>query len=370
MQSIKLKLYSILFILCFITPHIFISIAPSSYTPFIYFILIFFYTLFAIFIKRDDWKNATWGSLLLTSSFLFFGLINQVIKSNFSFANILLPAVSLLGFIWLRKREIDTRVFRYLLLISYVYFYFVYFSIIPDLFLRPGFDEDEIVFENSSSNAIPMALNMILYSFLILNRFYLNNRNKEIYLFSIVNLLLSVIQQSRVGILVAFVIMLISSFILNKKLFHIKIILVLALWFEFSGLIDFIELVIGKISSTDALEEDIRGEAINSFFQNMDSFKFIFGYPKNFIFASSPYTDLIYTYNVFIDMWNRYGVFHISLFTIIMLYRFYNFNKYLFPLFYIFPFLIYSIFESIFFPNFWDCLIYLLMFTPPNKNNV
>jgi hypothetical protein len=368
LKNKKLDFYSIFFVFTFIAPHILISISPSSITNLIYFVLIIFYFGFALSIKIAEKIRITWGGLLLTGSFIFFGFLSQFFKSSFSFLNLVLPVVAMLGFICLNKREVDLRVFRFTLFALYSYFYFVYFSVIPDLFFRPGFDEDEVVFDISSSNAIPMSLNMILYSFLILSKFYGKNASKEIYFFSIINVLLSVIQQSRVGMLVALLIMLISSFRLNKKLFVIKLFLIFTLSFLFSNFIDFIELVIGNISSPEAIGDDIRGEALYSFFHNMDPLRFIFGYPSNFIFATSPYTELKYTYNVFIDLWSRYGFLQFLVISVIFILRICRMNKYFFPLYYFLPFLIYSLVESFFFPNYWDCIIYLLLFTP--KKNV
>ena len=85
------------------------------------------------------------------------------------------------------------------------------------MFFRPGFDEDEVVFDLSSSNAIPMALNITLYVYFILNKFYGVEKKKEIVFFSIINLALAVIQQSRIGILLSIVILVLSFYEYSKK---------------------------------------------------------------------------------------------------------------------------------------------------------
>ena len=208
-SRLRNNFWSYLFVFCFVLPHIFISILPSSFTSIIYFILFLVYLVLGInFFKKFNYRF-NYRLIIFTTSFFFLGLITQVFKMNFSFLNLTLPFVAFIGFEYLLRHQINTVVFRICLIFMYIYFYFVYFSIIPDLFFRPGFDEDEVVFDLSSSNAIPMALNITLYVYFILNKFYGVEKKKEIVFFSIINLALAVIQQSRIGILVSIVMIII-----------------------------------------------------------------------------------------------------------------------------------------------------------------
>ena len=130
------------------------------------------------------------------------------------------------------------------------------------------------------------------------------------------------------------------------------------------GFIEEIVLCESKIKSEKEAIKDIRGEAQRSFFHNMDFYSFFFGYKKNFVFAYGTNGNITNTFNVFLDMWNRYGFFQVFLFGVVILIRIYKQSKFHFPVYFLIPFLIYSMVESIFFPNFWDCIIYILFFTP------
>jgi hypothetical protein len=121
---------------------------------------------------------------------------------------------------------------------------------------------------------------------------------------------------------------------------------------------------IGNLNGVDAIQVDIRGQAQRNFFQNLNDFRFFFGYESNYIFAKGIDSDLLYTYSVFIDIWNRYGLIMFILFVVVLLNRFLKNVNFYFPLYYFIPFLVYSLIESIFFPNFWDSIIYILLFTP------
>jgi len=303
-----------------------------------------------------------------TISFLYFGIINLFFHGAFNFFNLIGPIVAFLGYCFLFKKEIDLRIFDYFLIVLYIYYYFVYFSVLPDLFYRPGFDEDAIVFDNSSSNSIPMALNITLYSYMIMNRFYLETNNKKILIFATINLGLVVIQQSRIGLLVSIIIFFLAVFEYSKKRSIISNVsflnfLVILFFVNYLAINEFIQ-VLGNLNGFEALSLDIRGDAQKSFFHNMNLSRFFFGFDQKFIFAEGSTGNIRYTYNVFLDMWNRYGLFQFIIFFVVLLFRIFRHSKFHFPLYFFIPFLAYSLIESIFFPNFWDCIIYLLLFTP------
>jgi hypothetical protein len=102
-----------------------------------------------------------------------------------------------------------------------------------------------------------------------------------------------------------------------------------------------------------------RSQAQEEFFYKMDSFTFLFGHTIR-IYSRD---NLAYTYNVFLDMWDRYTLFPALIFTFILLIRLIKWRKFKYPFYYLLPFLAYSMVESMFFPNYWDVIIYLVIFT-------
>nr|WP_314839274.1 hypothetical protein [uncultured Flavobacterium sp.] len=359
---------SIIFIFLFISPHIIYSVIPVNFVAVYYTTLPICYVLIVLWFTGYLKEKIFFKPLLLSVSFLIFGIINLILHGSTAFFNLIAPIASFLGYCFVFKKKIDLRVFDFFLVTMYIFFYFVYFSVIPDLFYRPGFDEDAFVFDNSSSNAIPMALNITLYAYTIMNRFYVEGNNKKILIFSLINLILAIIQQSRVGLLISLVMFFLSLFNYDKK----KMLRVLAVSFilffvaivmYYDVIVEYIE-GIGKMNGIEALNEDIRGEAQRSFFNNMDLAKFFFGFEENYIYAVGTDGKILYTYNVFLDMWNKYGLFQLILFIGVLFFRVFNHSKFHFPLYFFIPFLLYSMVESIFFPNFWDCIVYILLFTP------
>lgn len=364
----KSKINSLIFLLLFISPHIIYSVIPKNFVSIYYIILPICYLLivlwFTVFFKEKRFIKP----LLFSVSFLIFGIINLILHGSTAFFNLIAPIVAFLGYCFVFKKEIDLRIFDFFLIALYIFFYFVYFSVLPDLFYRPGFDEDAFVFDNSSSNAIPMSLNITLYAYMIMNRFYLESNNKKILIFSIINIGLAVIQQSRVGLFISLVLFFLALFNYDKKKMIKVIIGFLLLFFSaifiyYKEIIEYTE-VIGNLNGIEALNEDIRGEAQRSFFQNIDFYRFLFGFKENYVYAIGSDGDMLYTYNVFLDMWNKYGFFQLIIFSFVILFRVINKSKFHFPLYFFIPFFLYSMVESIFFPNFWDCIIYILLFTP------
>jgi hypothetical protein len=368
--SIEKIFNSFTFILFFLSPHIFYSVLPNEFVDIYIFSLSFLYLCFIFkyfsFFKDKKFSN----SLLLSSAFIFFGIINLFVHGNLSFFNLLCPLLAFFGYSYILKKEIYPFIFNFFFGIMYIYFYFIYFNVIPDLFFRPGFDEDAVVFDNSSSNAIPMALNISLYGYIIINKLYNQNYSKSIFILSLFNLFLTIIQQSRVGLLIGIILFFISLFNFNKVYFK-KIIFFFIFFLCFfvqmylGDILDFLE-IIGNINGVEALGDDIRGEAQRTFFEQMNLFRFFFGYDSNFVYAVGSDGPIEYTFNVFLDMWNKYGFLQVIIFFGFLLYRIIKHNLFFFQLYYLIPFFVYSIVESIFFPNFWDCLIYVIFFTPKN----
>jgi hypothetical protein len=357
---------SLFFLLLFISPHIIYSVMPKNFISVFHFIMPFLFFVLALKNISFFFNKKFILPLLFSMSFLIFGIINLIAHQEISIFNLIAPIVAFMGFCFIYQNKIDLRIFDFFLVLMYVFFYCVYFSVIPDLFFRPGFDEDEVVFDNSSSNAIPMALNMTLYAYMILNKFYLESNNKKIFIFSIINLAFVIIQQSRAGLVVSILLVLIALFNYDKKkmlkvLVRLSLIVISIIVYYYNEIINFIDIV-GSLNAIDALNEDIRGEAQRSFFKNLDLSRIIFGYDKNFVYAVEKSGDILYTFNVFLDMWNKYSLFQFVFFFVVILFRIINHSKFYFSLYFFIPFFVYSMVESIFFPNFWDCIIYILLF--------
>ena len=189
-------------VILFLLPPTLVSFIPMELRSLYYYttigfcwIISFFFFFNPIFQKKDD-TVATFFTLLIIIS----GSFTFLIKGQLNLFNIIFPTMSFIGYKILLHEKINVKyTMNTLFIFFYILFYVKYFSVIPDFFYRPGFDEDFLV--GSSSNAIPIALNTTLYSYMILNYFYKNNAEKSIVIISIINLLLNFIQQGRGGIL-------------------------------------------------------------------------------------------------------------------------------------------------------------------------
>ena len=364
----KISLNNVIVVFLFLTPHIFLSIIPAVYSSF-YSVILYCLALIFFLVKSKYLNPVYKWEILFAICFIFFGFINLILKNSTAFFNIASPLFGLFGYLYLRRnKKMNINIIKYVIVCFYIYFYFVYYSVIPDYFFRPGFDEDAIVFDNSSSNAISMTLVMLLFVYLILNKYYKSDQIKTIFYFSIITLVLVFIQQSRAALIIAFTLFFISFYEFDKKnakrfLFLLTLTIPIFFVYYLEEILLIYDLFFSEYSLIN-LSENVRSEAQTYFLSNLNSNNFFIGYPDNTIFASDTSTDMLYTYNVFLDVWNRYGFIPFIVLISVLLYRFYFYNRYFFPLYYFIPFLFYSFVESIFFPNYWDCFIYLLIFTP------
>lgn len=360
----KNDFFTIVFILLFIVPHTLISVSTQKFVTFTYYpILVGCYFIFILFYFNEGIKKKYKLALSFALSFVLTGTLNLIIHSSTSFFNIIAPIISYFGFVAIFKRKIIFKYFDYYIILLYVFFYIEYYSVLPNLFFRVGFNEG--VFENSSSNAIPISLNITLYAYLILNKFYSAGKEKNILVFSFINVILIIIQQSRAGIFISIIIFLISQFNNQKKthfrvIFPILIIFFITNFFIFKNEIATYFEYIGNVNGIQALKSDVRGEAISSFFTDMNIGNLIFGY-SNKTYGT---TELGYTFNMYLEIWNKYGLFQLIIFFLLLAYRYIKRNNFAFPIYFLLPFLLYTIVEPRFFPSFWDVMVYILLFTP------
>ena len=353
---------SILFLLIFVAPFTLCTITPLEYnstiqvcTTISYFIVLLFRPEILRQILSGPCRN-------LIAVYILCVLVKFVAYGAISFHSILMPIAASIGYYYIKGYRIDARVFDLYLLGLYVYFYFSYFSHLPSLIFRGHFD-DGAWFGGASSNAIPIAIINILYIYSIISYFQGERNRKKLLLFSLGNFVLVLIQQSRIGIILSGLMLIYFYFYYSqnksKAVRYVPILIVLSVC-AFYLRYYFVDLTeqIGVIG-VQAYEEDCRKAAVQYFFDHMGVKEFLVGYPPGTEF----FPDIDYTYNMWLEHWNKYTFIGFALIILVFLNRFIKSNKYYFPLLYFVPLLIYGYVEPRYLPNFWDFFIYLLLFT-------
>lgn len=264
-NSKKISVNNVIVVFLFLTPHIFLSIIPAVYSSY-YSLSIYSLALIFFLVKSKYLSSIYKSEIVFAICFIFFGFINLILKNSTAFFNIASPLFGLFGYLYLRRTiKMNINIIKYVNLCFYIYFYFVYYSVIPDYLFRPGFDEDAVVFDNSSSNAISMTLVMILFIYLILNKYYKSDHIKTIFFFSIITLVLVFIQQSRAGLLIGLSLVFIAFYEFNRKnfkrffwLFTFTISIVYGIYYE--EILAIYELFFSEYSLVN-VSENIRSDA-------------------------------------------------------------------------------------------------------------
>jgi hypothetical protein len=354
-------------VLLFLLPPTIVSYIPMALRfPYYYstiglcWIISLFFFFKPIFLKKDH-TMATFFTLvmIISASFTF------MIKGQLNLFNIIFPIMSLIGYKILLHEKINVKyLMNALFIFFYILFYVKYYSIIPDFFYRPDFNEDFLV--GSSSNAIPIALNTTLYSYMILNYFYKSEAEKSILIISIINFLLNYIQQGRGGILVGTILLFLAiyNYAPNqiRKLKYASTFIGLLIIVQLFIFISSSPLLNGGITIEDySVLQEVRIISQILFFQQLTLDNFFFGYTEGTLFVANGEL-LTYTYNTFLDFWNNYNLLSLFIFLYLIIYRFIKRDIFYFPIHYLIPFLIYANLESIYFPNFRDVFIYLVLF--------
>lgn len=274
--------------------------------------------------------------------------------------------IGYIGFVFMSEKRINLRLFDVLMVVLYIFFYFVYFSLSEDT--RILVDGD--LFGHSSTNTIAISLNIVLFIYFILSVSYKEKNKFQILMFAIINLILILIQGSRAGIVVAF--LLITLVLANlltfksKKIYTSFILLSLLagvfIYTNIDKLGEFIE--IENMLGFNVIEEDIRGTAQQSFMENMDAATFLLGYPDDYEFTFG----ITRTFNAFLDFWNRYGFIALLFLFVFFLRRIIKHKDYSVPVIYLIPILTYSLVESLWGGTLWDILIYISFFYSKIKN--
>ena len=349
--------HSILFIYVFITPNTIYNIIDIEYST------IFFTTLVAalfMVISMTAKQSTNRVMLMYMLSMVCLGLLVWAFKGGVSqHAVLFVPIFSYFGYKFVGRFTIDLRWLNIVFVVLYVYYYVIYFSKLPDLFYRPGFDEDAIVFERASSNGIAVALNITLYAYIVLEYYYKQHRYRDILILSLCNTMLIIIQQSRTGIVCAVLLLLIVIVTAYRKWLKKG-----GLWFSLVSILFIAILLKDNLSNlfsqfdigVSAYSDDVRGQATSDFFKLIWEYGFFWGTP-----IGTQFGILSYTYNVFLDFWNSYSFLGLTILMSIIIMRIVNRKHYYFPTYYLLPFFLYAMVESFFFPGYWDVIIYLLL---------
>lgn len=357
--------FSFIFLNLFILPHTLVSFLPMQYRYPYYYVLIVVYIIYILaYLKIILKKDITFFSYFILIVLLF-GTLNLLIKNQSNLFHIIFPIMAIGAYKVILVKKFNFSFFNYAFFLLYIIMYLNYYTILPKFFgLRPKFNEDMLV--ASSSNVISIGLNNTLFAYIILNFLKKAGKEKLILIFSVINILLIVMQQSRAGIIVSIILFLIS-------LYHFKPQIIRK--YKYISVVMAIVIIIYTIQSvfiyTDNSAFDLyrvmnesRGVSQFIFLKNLTWSNFFCGYNSSNQFKHVTYT--YNTYNVFLDYWNNYTILNFLILVFFLFYRLFNQKKFLFPNYFFIPFFFYAMIESIYLPTFWDVIIYLLMFVPAN----
>ena len=357
-------LESLIFILMFVLPFPITCVSPPEKSIQIQY---FFMTGYlALFIIKPNYllKTLSGTSLCIVLIYIIGALVKYLVYEHLTVTSIILPIVAFYGYYYLEDKHIKLRVFDYLLLLLYVFFILTYFSKLPSLFMRVQFD-DGSWYGSSSSNAISIILINVLYIYEVLAYLQKDNRRWILFTFALINLFLVIAQQSRAGILISLLFVIWNLFQIRKtsksKIVRMSpwflLIVVFYLIVNNQELISEYVDVVGDMS-VSSYENDGRNRSVQAYFDNMDLKVFLVGYPLD----SMSYDGNSYTFNTFLDHWNKYTIIGFLLTIFLFLNRVLKQKRYFFPLVFLVPFFLYGWVEPRYLPNYWDFFIYLMLF--------
>jgi hypothetical protein len=349
-------------IICFIMPPSIFAFIPEQYkTLYLYAITGLYWIILLLFLKpvfliKDNSLATSFTLIILAMS-----IISFLVKGELSFFNMIFPISSLAIYKLCQNYKASNSQYLFIFYFLFIYLvcYISYFSILPDFFYRPNFNEDMLY--GASSNAIPLALNNSLIAYMILNYIFKWSASLSIFLISIINIFLNVIQQGRGGIIVGLILLFIAAFELNPNLFkkYKKLFSLLGIFLMIITISTILNIIDNITVSAYSLLEEKRIIAQISFFQQMSASTLVFGYPDGTMFGGETYT-----FNMFFDFWNKYNIFSMIFLIFFMIYRIFKRDRFLVPLYYLIPISFYMIFESIYLPSFWDFYMYIFLFLP------
>lgn len=294
---------------------------------------------------------------------LVIGAFTTVYSGNsigFCFLKGLFAAISFSSLVFVTKHKINLRLFELLLIGAYIYYYYTYFVNLQSIENKNAYDGD--VFVTSSANTISICLNCILFIYFILNKYYKENNQIRILVFSIINMGLIVIQESRAGVVVGLLLIMVLLYDMfsYSPSFKKKILLGLMVLIVIAGIINNISLMSNYFTDiglhSNSYEANIRHFAQIGFFENMDVQSFLFGYHRGQLFAG-----LDRTFNSYLDLWNRYGFVSFCFFVCFFVRRIIMNNNFSISIIYFLPIMVYAFVETLFAGTLWDmCFMYML----------
>lgn len=271
--------------------------------------------------------------------------------------------IAYIGLLYVSNKRIRLWIFDILLLLTYLYFYRMYFGIMDSMERK---DLDAYVFIQSSVNSIPICLNTILSIYIFLNSFYEAKRERIILAFSVVNFILCIMAQGRIGVFASFLFVLMSIYeyfksrvkTISFKWYFIVIPLVLIIIYgRYSGIInDYLENI-GILRAFYEAGDEGRVVYIREMFNQMDFGHFLCGFSHE-----TRFLDDHRTYMTLLDFWMYYGLIPEILLIVYCIKRLINRRYYNIPLYYFVPIFIYSFFESYLAGNLWFFYVYCALF--------
>lgn len=324
---------------------------------------------FSIIIKADKSYRLP---LLYTIVLVIGAFVSSLNGYSFGFCLLraLFAIMALASLVFVHKYKINLKFFDLLLIGLYFYYYYSYFTNLQFEANKNVYDGD--VFETSSSNAIAICLNCVVFLYFVLNKYYKQTNQLRILLFSCFNMFLIVIQESRAGIVVGILnIALVLYDLITERSSYKKYLLsiplfavIIAVVLSFADVISNYFEIIGL--STNSYETNVRHFAQASFFHDMNIQSFLIGYGKGTFFSG-----LDRTFNSYLDLWNRYGFFSFCFFLYLFVRRFRLRKQYSIPFFYFLPVMVYAFVESLFAGSLWDMFfMYMLFLSDQSFQNI
>jgi hypothetical protein len=364
MSSVSLYSKSTIFtfqvlLLSFI-PYILISSLPIFYKPFVE-ILYLIIVIITLFDFIDSCKS------IIRSSITFFGVIiltisvKSILYLELHVSAFIFPLVTFVLLNKMNGLSLSRGIFEKFMIITYFYYYFVYYSLLPNFWLRPGFNED--LFDNSSSNSIPIVLNSMFFFYLVILSHDKVNFNVRLFLFSFLNLFFCTVQQGRGGMIVSLFAFLYTVYSWNRKTFFlVTIALIISSIVFFDQLSDFYMLI--QSDDISNIHNDNRFLAQSSFFTELNMLSFLVGF-NNLTLLEGTFTS---TFNSWLDVALNYGFVTLVLLIFFVLRRVFVDGKLYFRyLFFLSPMIIYSLMEGFVFTGYLELGIYSFIFLRSSK---
>ena len=355
-------LESVIFVFIFILPFFFFATSPEGTADRVLYMSFAAYMLLFAFKKKYLLKVFYSKTVIIVLLYILGLSIKYFVHGSFSMMSFLMPIVGIYGYYYIDSKNIRLVVFDVLLIGLYAFFVYSFFTNLSGFLIREKAEAEGEFFGISSSNAISIILVNVLYIYQVIAYLQKENRQWRLFLFSVINLALILVQQSRAGIILALLFFCYNLFLVGRRS-KIKVIRVLP-FVIIGGILvwgvrnaSFVYEYLDQIDAIDSSYSDSRGFYVQLFFERMDSIEyFIAGYPQGLSWGEETYT-----FNIFLEQWNKYTIVGLCVTLFLLIRRFTSYKSFYFPWYYSLPFILYGMVEPRYLPNFWDFFIYLLL---------